>query len=168
MQGTNRKTPGESRRFFSPPGLRFPVCFVRPATPRPRSTSAFANAYTFTLHNFFLPLYYTRPPLNCQSAFCISFSSPAPPLLWIMCVVGAEDLGALPRTLLENFPQEVFKTFKNFNPIGFWVLFLHCTDFRCSRIPCCEFRLLRTKSRPAGFGRLRFLRYRIEVVQVSY
>ena len=35
---------------------------------------------------------------------------------------------------------------------------------RCRRLPCCELRLLRAKSRPAGFVRLRSLRYRVEVV----
>ena len=76
-----------------------------------------------------------------------------------------EDLGALPRTLLRKLLERSFlRTFKNFIAIGFLFLSLHCTDFRCSRIPCYEFRLLRTQSRPAGLGRLRFLRYRIEMV----
>ena len=32
----------------------------------------------------------------------------------------SKDLGALPRTPLENFLKEVFKTFKNFNRGGFY------------------------------------------------
>ena len=63
---------------------------------------------------------------------------------------GGDDLGALPRTPLENFLEEVFKTFKNFNPIGFMCLSLRCTDFKCSHIPCYEFRLLPRKIPSSG------------------
>ena len=76
-----------------------------------------------------------------------------------------QDLGALPQTLLKNFLKEVFKNFKNFNKGEILLLCLCGADFFGSRLPCCYFRLLRAKSRRAGFWRLSPLsRYRIEVV----
>ena len=89
--------PGGKQAVFLPARFPFPRLF------RPHGNSPSARHFGFRQRLYlyssqiFLPLYYTRPPLNCQSAFCISFSSPSPPLLWIMCGVG--DLGLCPKTL---------------------------------------------------------------------
>ena len=96
--------PGGKQAVFLPSRFPFPCLF------RPHGNSPSARHFGFRQRLYlyssqiFLPLYYTRPPLNCQSAFCISFSSPSPPLLWIMC---EETLGLCPKPckgLLERSP----------------------------------------------------------------
>ena len=53
-----------------------------------------------------------------------------------------KDLGTLSQTLLRKLLRKFSKNFQNFNPIGFLILFLRCTNFRCIRLLCYEFRLL--------------------------
>ena len=74
-----------------------------------------------------------------------------------------KTLGLCPKPCLGDFlRRSPLRTFKTFNSIGF---LLHGANFWCSHIPCYEFRLLRAKSRPAGFCRLTpRSRYRIEMV----
>ena len=63
--------------------------------------------------------------------------------------------GLCPKPHLGDFlRRSPLRTFKTFTAIGFMSLSLRCTDFECSRLPCYESRLLRAKSRRAGFGRL--------------
>ena len=79
-------------------------------------------------------------------------------------------MGLCPKPCLGDFSlRSPLRTFKTFTARGGMSLFLRGTDFRCSRFPCYEFRLLRAKSRPAGFVRrlAASLRYRIEAGQVS-
>ena len=75
-----------------------------------------------------------------------------------------KDLGALPRTLLENFLKEVFKTFKNFKQGDFYSLLfvvriLGVAILRATNSGCSE---------PHSASEMRTttvsLRYRIEVV----
>ena len=40
-----------------------------------------------------------------------------------------KDLGTLSQALLRKLLKKFSKDFQNFNPIGFWVLFLRGTDF---------------------------------------
>ena len=40
-----------------------------------------------------------------------------------------KDLGTLSQTLLRKLLKKFSKDFQNFNPIGFWVLFLRCANF---------------------------------------
>ena len=147
--------PGGKQSVFLPARFPFPCLF------RPHGNSPSARHFGFRQRLYlyssqiFLPLYYTRPPLNCQSAFCISFSSPSPPLLWIMC---EETLGLCPKPRLGDFfRRSPLRTFKTLNQLDFYFYTLRCANFECSHIPCCYFRLLRAKSRQAGFGQLSLL-----------
>ena len=40
-----------------------------------------------------------------------------------------QDLGTLSQALLRKLLKKFSKDFQNFNPIGFWVLFLRCANF---------------------------------------
>ena len=156
MQGTNRKTSGESKRFFSPLGLRFPVCFVRTATPRPRGTSAFANACTFTLHIFSSPLLYPpAPQLSIRFLHIIFFPRFLPFVDNVRKTLGlchmAKTLGFAQthKGLLERSPL----TARTLTQLDLCSYLFRCTDFEGSHFPCCYFRLLRAQSRPAGLAR---------------
>ena len=84
-----------------------------------------------------------------------------------------EGRGALPHTPLRGLLKEKSpKNLQDLQPIYIFNSFFTWFKFRCSRIPCYEFRLLRDQSRRAGLARrqlvaLPSLRYRIEMVQVS-
>ena len=84
-----------------------------------------SNGDCFAVARIFVPI--CRHPLAGEASAEISITSllvNRPPeksvrsgaIITLIC--GGEGLGALPRTLLENFPQEVFKTFKNFQQRG--------------------------------------------------
>ena len=60
----------------------------------------------------------------------------------------AKTLGLCPKPCLGDFlRRSPLRTFKTFTARGVMSLFLRGTDFRCSRFPCCYFRLLRASFR---------------------
>ena len=175
MQGTNRKTSGESKRFFSPLGLRFPVCFVRTATPRPRGTSAFANACTFTLHIFSSPLLYPpAPQLSIRFLHIIFFPRFLPFVDNVRKTLGlchkAKTLGLCPKPCLGDFlRRSPLRTFKTFNAIGFMSLSFRCanSDVAISRATNSGCSAPNPVQRDWQGGYCRSLRYRIKVEKTS-
>ena len=78
-----------------------------------------------------------------------------------------KDLGTLSQTLLKNFLKEVFKNFKNFNQGDFYP-YVYAVLFFCSRLRATHSGCSETNSVNGIGTTVVSLRYRIEMVQVSY
>ena len=82
----------------------------------------------------------------------------------VISALPEEDLGLCPNPLRKLLERSFLRTFKNFQQGDFCPL-LFVVRILMQPYTLHVFRLLRAKSRPAGFVRLRSLRYRVEVVE---
>ena len=143
---------GGKQAVFLPARSPFP-CLFRPHdnSPSARHFGFRQRLYLYSSHIFSTPLLYPPAPQLSIRFLHIIFSPRFPPFVDNV----RKTLGLCPKPRLGDFfRRSPLRTFKTFNAIGLLILSLHCADFGCSHVPCYEFRLLRAKSRRAGFVRL--------------